>query len=175
MSRAGNWEDKMKLVSEAHPNIMNVDWEKLFVTDPSILGDLINDLIRVANSTKNPGRRGKRSNVDKTEAMASLSKLQGVDYSNDDFISTLKKLKGDRSIRKFAKDVGLGHSKVQRLLDGTTSPDFEVLSQIAKAHDKDLSFFLEYRIGVIGQFMSNILTEYPESSVAYYRKLMSCQ
>lgn len=39
---------------------------------------------------------------------------------------------GDRSIRKFAKDIGCHHTSISRALEGKAIPDIETLHKIAK-------------------------------------------
>lgn len=172
MSNDG-WEKRIDKIYNAYPNVMKVDWRQLFATDPHILGDVINDIIRVTHADKKKGRRGKRANVERSKAESSLERLQDVDYSHDDFRSTLIRLKGDRSIRHFARVINMGTSKTQRLLEGAVAPTQQNMEQIASAFDKDPSFFLEYRIMFITSFVANILELYPESSVVQYGKLVA--
>lgn len=156
---------------EEVPEIEDVDWGQLFSVDPGILGDVINDVIRVVHSSKEKNRRGKRSNVKRSVAKNNLEKIQNIDFSNEEFIVSVRYLKLDRSIRCFARKVGLNTSKVQRLLEGKVEPTAKELEQIAEAFDKHPSYFLEYRIAYVVSAMSSLMKTYPESSIVQYVKL----
>lgn len=54
----------------------------------------------------------------------------------------IRKIQGDRSIRKFAKDTGLNHTTVGRLLEGENIPDIPTLHKIAENSEYSTSYLV---------------------------------
>lgn len=171
MTSPESWEVKSERIMSKYPSVVDVDWSRIFQSDQGVLGKLINDIIRVSHAEQQESRRGKRANVERDIAQASLRKLQDLDYSEEEFVVTLRALQGTRSIRHLARRVGMSHSRIQRFLEGKAVPSSEDMAQIADAFGKDPSYFAEYRSNYVVGVVHRMMTAMPESSIVQYRKL----
>lgn len=163
------WDERVQLIKKVFPSTEKLDWKKLFRDDPALLGGIVNDIIKASQAS--PSRPGKRASVNSATTRSELRTLSGDDYSVEDFASTLRFLKGDRSIRATATKTGLDRNTIHRLLQGTMDPDAFLMESIATAFKKDPSFFVEYRVAWILNALGMQLENIPEASVHFYRKM----
>jgi transcriptional regulator with XRE-family HTH domain len=163
------WPDRYSLAKEIFPSVENLDWQKLFRLDPTVAGEIINDINKASDAA--PKRPGKRASVDRETAALQLKKLMGEDYSLEAFDITFKAMIGKRSIRGVASKVGIDRNQIYRLLRGEVRPSVYEMETIAPAFGKTADFFLEYRLMYVTAFLLQRIENIPESSVHYYRKI----
>lgn len=165
-----DWDKTLERIYEEVPEADKVDFEGLFRDDPKILGNLINDMIKVSVSQK--GRPGKRSASSEEDVAGDLRKLMNVDHSTEVFPTALRHAMGTKSLRQTASLSGLDKMTLHRLLQGRGQPATpEQMEALAVALKKDPSYFVEYRAAYICNALYRMLIESPESAVVFYTKL----
>lgn len=169
MAKRIPWSERSRAIKEQYPLSVEIDWYQIFSLDPSILGGLINDILKLDQSRQ--GKPGKRPSLEESSTADKLRKIQDADYTSDLFHRAFKVLCGDRSVRAVATKTGLDKSYVHRLLNGTAVPTSEVMTTIAESFDKHPSYFLEHRIYYILGVLENKLFDSPESSIVFYNKI----
>lgn len=162
------WHERVEMVHKQFPSVARLDWYKVFREDPSVLGRLINDILKV--DAAQPGKPGKRPAVVSGEGHNRLRQLAGEDFSSYAFTDAFKILCGERSIRSIAAKTGLDRNHVHRLLNGAI-PTAPVMEQIARAFKKEPGFFAEYRLAYLFAVMHHKLDSFPESTIGFYRKV----
>lgn len=164
-----SWAERSKVIKTMYPSTAKLDWYEVFYQDPTILGKMVNDIIKL--DQVRTGKPGKRPSLDEQGATERLRKLRDEDHTTRPLSEALKVLAGDRSIRSIATKIGLDKSYVHRLLKGDAEPSLEVIEKVAKAFNKHPSYFVEYRIGYIMAMLDYKLNQVPEMSVVFYNKL----
>jgi hypothetical protein len=165
-----DWEETVSRIYKDIPAAEEVDWEGLFRDDPKILGDLVNDIIKVSVSQK--GRPGKRSASSAAEVQNDLAKLMDTDYSDQPFPVALRIAMGERSVRQTSRLSGVDKMVIIRLLNGEGSlPTAPQMEALASALKKDPSYFIEYRAAYVCHAVYRMLCDNSESAVVFYRKL----
>lgn len=169
MASRKNWQKKIAEIQSTVPGTSQIDWGSLFKADPKILGDLVNDIIKVEVSQK--GRPGKRSAKSADLIERDLLKLTNEDFAFLAFPKAMEVAMGDKSVRDVAKSSYLSKSTVHRLLRGDGAPvTSEQIEAIAPAVGKDPSYFLEYRAMYVCSAIYEMLIASPESSQVFYNK-----
>lgn len=163
------WVERSELIKKRFPSTARLDWYEVFRQDPAILGKIVNDIIKLDQARS--GKPGKRPSLEENDAQDKLRKLQDEDYSDMEFVPTLKLLAGTRSIRALSRKISLEKSYVHKLLTSKIEPPVQVIEQIAEAFGKHPSFFLEYRIYYVLAMLNHKLTQSPESSIIFYNRL----
>lgn len=133
------------------------------------MGRILNDVFRA--DMAEPGRPGKRPSVAPELAAEHYRRLENEDYTIKPFAEALRALKGNKSVRHFARNAGVTKSTMHNLLQGQRTPDIETIESIAKSLGKRPSYFVEYRVGYIVAVISHYLEWAPESSVVHYKKI----
>jgi hypothetical protein len=169
-SKARDWDKTIAKLFEKVPEAQDVDWDGLFRDDPMILGDIINDIIKVGVSKK--GRPGKRSASNAADIENDLRRLTQKDYTSLPARQALINLMGtDKSMRFVAHASGLDKMTVHRLLSGKREFTLEDFEALAKAFRKSPSYFMEYRVAYICMALSAMLVKSGEASTIFYEKL----
>ena len=165
------WHERYGQIQKSFSSVEQLDWRKIFMDDPEILGNIINDMLKM--SVPGRGRPGKRPALQRDQAENLFSKLTGENYSEEGFPRTFTALKesSGKSIRALGEDLGLDKMLVHRLLNGKQEPTLEQMEIIAEHFSKQPAYFLEWRIAYILTFMHELLTEYTESSVVLYKRV----
>lgn len=168
--RQRDWQSTLDRIEREVPGTKEVDWISLFKADPKILGDLVNDVIKVNISEK--GRPGKRSAQSAEDIEEDLRKLTGEDYAVRAFPEALREAMGGRSIRHVATQAHLDKMTVHRLLNGKGAPPTaEQIEWLAKAVRKDPAFFLEYRILYVCSVMYQMMMTSSEAATIQFNRL----
>lgn len=168
--KSKDWRSTLDKIEKDIPGVSDVDWGALFREDPKILGELVNDLIKVNISQK--GRPGKRSAQSAEDIEADLKKLAGEDFADVAFPQAMRAAMGGRSIRHVASQAHLDKMTVHRLLNGRGAPPTaKQMEWLAKAVRKDPSYFVEYRALFVCSALYHIMTQSPEASVVQFNKL----
>jgi hypothetical protein len=163
------WSERKRLLSEYFPEVVTTDFRRLFSQDVNLMGKLVNDILKADPSDSN--RPGKRPSLSTKEASERFQKVFGNDYTILPFHEAFTLLKGPRSIRHLARNVGLDKAMVHDLLRGNIEPRMEIIEKVAAGLNKHPSYFVEYRVGYILGVMNERLYNTPESSVVVYKKL----
>lgn len=165
-----NWGDTVTRLYAEIPEARDVDLGKVFKEDPKILGNLINDVIKVNISEK--GRPGKRSASSEHDIADDLRKLNNEDFSNSDFCSAMRFAMRNKSLRQVARESGLDKMVVRRLLNGEGEPPTVAhMEALAHAFRKHPSYFKEYRAAFVCGSVYQMLINDGDSSVILYNKL----
>jgi len=164
-----SWEERRALIHKQFPSTTKLDWYKVFEQDPSIMGKILNDILKI--DLAEPGKPGKRPALDAKAAEQKLRQYDGSDYTILSFPEAFRILSGNRSIRHIASKTGLDRNMVYRLLRGEVEPTSDTIEIVAVAFNKHPSYFLEYRMGYIFGVLFNKLESIPESTITFYRKI----
>ena len=165
-----DWDETVARLYQEIPDAESVNWEALFRSDPKILGDLVNDIIKVNVSQK--GRPGKRSASSEEDVAADLRKLTNSDYAEVPFAEAMKAAMGSRSLRQTAMLADMDKMTLHRLLGGTGVPVTSVqMEQLAAAVKKDASYFLEYRAAYVCHAIYRMLCGNSESATIFFKKV----
>lgn len=171
MSTRKNWTETTQRIYKEVPEIQKIDWTKVFNNDPTTLGHMINDIVKLAISEK--GRPGKRSASSANDIKLDLAKLNGSDYAEVPFEEAMAYQMSMRSVRQVAATSGMSKSVIHRLSTGESEPTPQQLELLAKAFKKDPGYFVEYRAAFICSILYEMLTSNPDSSKVHYEKLKS--
>lgn len=163
------WNERYEVIQEQFPSINNLDWNKVFRADPTIMGNILNDIIKVEVAPK--GRPGKRPALSRDEAEEFWGKYQKQDYTLKPFAKALNELKGTTSIRQMARKVSMSPSYAYNLMTGYKQPKVEDMILVAQAYGKHPSYFYEYRVAYVTAVMSERIDYAPESSIIYYERI----
>jgi transcriptional regulator with XRE-family HTH domain len=166
-----DWDKIVQDVIDEIPEVDSINWAALFKEDPVILGELVNDIIKLGVSEK--GRPGKRSASSMEEIAEDLKKLTGEDYTVESAQKALNRLmlKKGKSLQGVANGSGFSKQTIHRLSSGETSFRVEHLIGVAKAFKKHPSFFKEYRIAYICSALGKLIEITDDSSIIIFEKL----
>lgn len=162
------WDQRAELIHKQFPSVAKLDWYKVFREDPSLLGRLINDILKI--DAAQPGKPGKRPAVVSGDGHNRLRQIMGEDFTSMPFTDAFKMLVGDRSIRAVAAKTGLDRNVIHRLLNGG-SPTAYQMEHIARGFKKEPGFFAEYRLSYIFAILSHKLESVPDSTVGFYQRM----
>lgn len=163
------WKERCSLIEAAFPSVSTLEWRKVFDSDPSIAGKIINDIIRI--DMAEPGRLGKRPAIKLSDASLRLRQMQSDDFSVKPFREAFIVLKGNRSIRHVSANVDIDKMTVHRLLNGKSEPTMEQIEKIAKGFKRHPSYFVEYRIAYVLGVLYERMKSSPESSEVFFLKM----
>lgn len=163
------WGERSKAIKDKYPDSTSLDWRKIFSEDPAILGNIVNDILKLDQSRT--GKPGKRPSLEEGSTSEKLRRIQGADFAEVLFVEAFKSLCGDRSVRAVASKTGLDKSYVHRLMNGNAAPTSETMKIISVSFGKHPSYFLEHRINYILGVLEKKLIDSPESSVVIYNKI----
>jgi transcriptional regulator with XRE-family HTH domain len=163
------WNERVKKIEEFWPSVKRLDWNEVFRQDPTVMGRIINDIIKMEAAV--PGRPGKRPNVSREETERHLRRLTGEDYTTLPFAEALDELRGDRSVRHLMRILGMSRDHTWRLLVGKKVPTTDDMEIVAEAFEKDPSYFLEYRLAYIVGFIYDRLEQHEDATVLHYRRI----
>jgi len=170
--RGKDWTAIVSKVLLNNPQTRDVDWTNIFVDDPQILGDLINDVIKVGISR--PGRPGKRSASSGIAIMDDLKRLSNEDHSHLGFPEALREAMRTRSLRQTALLSGLDKMVVTRLLRGVGEPPtMSHMEALAEGLRKSPGYFKEYRAAYVASAIYEALMSAGEQSVIFYDRVRS--
>lgn len=168
--RQRDWQATLERIEREVPGTKEIDWVSLFRADPKILGDLVNDVIKINISEK--GRPGKRSAQNAEDIEEDLRKLTGEDYAVRAFPEALREAMGSRSIRQVAAQAHLDKMTVHRLLNGKGAPPTaEQIEWLAKAVKKDPAYFMEYRVLYVCSVMYQMMMTSSEAATIQFSRL----
>jgi len=163
------WADRLEVITKEFPATTNLDWFEVFSQDSAVLGKLLNDIMKLEQPRD--GKPGKRPALGERDAVIKLNQLMNDDFSNEDFITTFKKLTKGNSLRKISQRTGINYNYVNRLIHGKVQPSIDQIEAIAQGYNKHPSYFMEYRIYYIMGMVYNKLLYVPEASVGFYQKI----
>lgn len=155
--KKASWGERFELIAKQFPNAVKFDWHEAFRDNDELFGRIIRDIW------------GEKVPLSK-EALDSLRKILGEDYSVSPFRETFIYLVGDRSVRHVATKTGLSATVVHELKHGQRQPDLFTLEQIAAGFNKHPSYFMEYRAWYLMGAMLDHLMQSPETTVDLYKK-----
>lgn len=167
------WKDRYEVVKTQFPSVVDLDWEKVFRADPTIMGNILNDIIKVQVAPK--GRPGKRPALDRSEATEVLKQYRGEDYTILPFAKAINRLKNTLSVRQFARKVSMSPTYAHNLITGYKQPTVEDMLLVADAFGKKPSYFYEYRVAFITALMVERVDYAPESSIIYYERALEAR
>lgn len=162
------WDVRVQAIKRRFPSIDRLDWEKAFRADPTLLGRVINDILKV--DAAEPGKPGKRPAIDPKNAEQRLRVLMGEDYTTLPFYEAFALMVGNRSIRHIANKTGVNRNTIFFLKQGG-DPSADAMEKIAKAYGKSPEFFVEYRLMYITAILHSRMISNPESTINLYRKV----
>lgn len=164
------WKERYELILKEFPSVEAVQWERAF-RDIDLWGRVIKDILRVDQSAETRTGPGPRPVLDEEHSRDRLRQLMGEDFSYAPFRETFQWLAANRSLRHLATKIGISYVMIHRLLTGERQPDLWQMEQIAKAFNKEPSYFVEYRTSYILGALASQLDKSPETSVDLYKKL----
>lgn len=164
------WKDRYALILEHFPIADRLDWKEA-LRDVDLYGRVLKDILRMDQANEEWAGPGPRPVLDQQRARERLRQFMGDDYSYLPFREAFDVLAGDRSIRHLANKIGFGAHNTWNLKNGHKEPDLYTLEVIAKAFNKDPSYFVEYRIAYVLGALGDQMSTNPEMTVDLYRKL----
>lgn len=167
------WRERYEVIQRQFPSVASLDWERVFKTDPTIMGNILNDIIKVEVAPK--GRPGKRPALDKEQAREVLSRYRSEDYTLLPFSKAVNRLKDTASVRQFARKVSMSPTYAYKLMMGYKEPSIEDMQLVARAYGKEPSYFYEYRVAFVATLMAERMDYAPESSIIYYERAVQAR
>lgn len=164
--------DRDQLIFEQFPSTQNLDWEAALSQNDDLFARIMRDIIKL--DQREPGKAGPRSNnLDFDKGVATFRQLMGQDYSNLPFVESFIHLCNGMSIRQIARKTHISTTEVMRLRKGERQPTEYDMRRIADGFNKHPSYFVEYRRAYIIDHLADALLKEPESTIAYYRKIVT--
>ena len=161
------WKLRYELIKEHFPIAERIDWRKAF-QDLDLYGRLIRDILE---NDQKANAKGPRSGFNQEEARARFRQFAGDDYTQLPFVEAFRILAGPRSIRHLQYKLNMKRNSVWKLKAGIKEPDLYTIEQVAKAFNKDPSYFVEYRVAVILGALGDQMSMAPEMTVDLYRRI----
>lgn len=162
-----SWSKRYDEIKRAFPSVESLDWNNVFRSDPTILGNIINDVLKIDQAQ--PGRPGKRPALNIEQAESRLRNIRGEDYTTLPFHEALQAM--GQSIRSLSATTGIPKTEIHRLRNGEKKPTIDQIEQVAEGIKKHPSFFIEYRIGFVVHTLSEMMMVVPESTIVQYEKM----
>ena len=164
--------DREALIAKEFPSTQDMDWEGALSRDSDLFARIMRDIIKL--DQREPGKAGPRpNNLDYDKGLATFRQLMGQDYSNLPFREAFIYLCNGMSIRQIARKTHISTTEVVRLRKGERPATEYDMRRIADGFDKHPSYFVEYRRAYIVDHLADALLKEPESTIAYYRKIVS--
>ena len=164
--------ERDQLIAEQFPSTQNLDWGAALSNDTDLFARIIRDIIKL--DQRSPGKAGPRPNsLDYDKGLGTFRQLMGQDYSNLPFQEAFMLLCNGMSIRQIARKTHISTTEVMRLRKGEREATEYDMRRIADGFNKHPSFFVEYRRRYIIDHLSDQLLKEPESTIAYYNKIVS--
>lgn len=162
------WTERYEVIRQQFPSIDRLNWNEVFRQDPTIMGRILNDIIKVEVAPA--GRPGKRPSLDKGEAREIYARYKGEDFAVVPFAKACTGLKRKNSIRQFARKCNMSPSHAYRLLIGHKPPTIEDMEMVAKAYGKHPSYFHEWRMAYVCKVFIDRGDAVPEAGIVLYMK-----
>lgn len=166
--RKAQWLERSQAIHAHFPSVSRLDWYKAFKSDPTFIGQIINDVIKTDSAT--PGKPGKRPGVEAGEVHSLYRDLNNESYTIEPFPEAFKFLAGTRSVRHLAATLGIDRNMIHKMLGGYT-PSMAVMEQVARGFKKQPEFFAEYRSLYVLGFIHHHFENNPEASMVFFRKV----
>jgi hypothetical protein len=182
MAKSANWAKARTLCPPEEYG--SQEWLAHYSENPEALTQMLGDLFRVykseeekRNGTANPsgGRRKSYINGNMDELWAIITPR----FSTKPFHEAFEDLKGPRTMRQFALRAGMDHRVIHRMLQhsaGTlkgrqrpaTRYDLEVIAKAGGVHP---AYFLEWRLMVVQDLVTQVFVQQPNLSISVLRSL----
>lgn len=164
------WQERYLIIKEQFPSIDRLNWAEAF-KNVDLFGRVLRDILRIDQSLDSRTGPGPRPVLDEKRARERLRQLLGQDFSYSPFGETFDVMTAGRSMRGMAAKTGLSVKMIFQLKHGEREPDLYIMEQIAKAFNKDPSYFVEYRTAFIISALCDQMDKSPETTVDLYKKL----
>jgi transcriptional regulator with XRE-family HTH domain len=174
-----SWDERVALVIRVFPagpleDETESGWGRALDRDPELMGRILRDILK-ARQTQST-RPGPRPALDAAKAQPIVDTWLGRDpraspYTTMCFGDAFVLLAEGRSMRHVARMTDIPRSMVHKLMRGEIKPTSEIIVKVSQAFDKQPSYFVEWRIGVIASSIVANLTSMPERSVRAYESL----
>lgn len=164
-------DERDRRINENFPSASNLDWGAALSRDTDLFARIMRDIIKL--DQREPGKSGPRPNtLDFEKGLATFRTLMGEDFTTLPFRESFAVLARGYSLTHLARKVHLSRPKVHRFLRGEVQPTEYDLRAIADGFNKHPSYFVEYRRAYIIQALEDALLKEPESTIAYYQKMI---
>lgn len=182
MSKSSNWARATALCPPERYG--SQDWLDHYQANPDVLTRMLGDLYRVFKSeeakragTANPsgGRRKAHINGNLDELWSIITPR----FSTQPFHLAFAELKGCRSLRAFAMKCGLDFRDLSRMVQSSagtlkgrqrpaTRQDLEAIAKAAGVHP---AFFMEWRLLIVQDLVTEVFANQPNLSISLLRSL----
>lgn len=166
--RTLDWDAICANAALAYPSVDNPQFVKHLAT-PGLIADIMRDFLRLENLTTT----GVRETPELEVGLARLNELLGNGYSMDPFPKAMRVCTRQQSVRQIARKTGLSKTRVGMLLAGDAAPTAHDMEQVAKAYDRQPTWFAAYRTHVIVTMVTAAVERNPEQSAVLVRRLLS--
>lgn len=167
------WKERYEVIKRQFPSVESLKWKEVFRQDPTIMGRILNDIIKVEVAPK--GRPGKRPPLDRGQAGEIFQRYKGNDYALVEFPSAVNHLKQSMSIRTFARKCSMSPAHAYRLMTGYREPTIEDMEMIAQACGKHPSYFHEWRMAYVCRLFIERGDQVPEAGIVLYNKAIEAR
>lgn len=182
MAKSANWAKARTLCPPEEYG--SNEWLAHYAANPDTLTAMLGDLYRVykseeekRNGTANPSGGRRKSHIN-----GNLDELWSIitpQFSTKPFHEAFEDLKGKRTMRQFAQKAGMDFRQLSRMLQHSagvpnvrhrqaTRFDLEALARAGGVHP---AYFLEWRLMVVQDLITEVLTRQPHLSVSLLRSL----
>lgn len=163
------------LASEVFPSIRTLDWHDALKTDEegvpeAVFSMLLRDIFKLDAAPA--GRDGPRAELTYAQQVRAWRKATGQDYSEQPFALAFENLIQDDPMSVVAQRCFISKTRIFRLLRDQEPPTVEDMRMIAKAYDKDPSYFHEYRVEFVLAAMARRLDDDPDQAAVVFRRLV---
>jgi len=164
--KSDKWDKKLYALREKYPKITSIDWGEILRSEPEVFCGVVGKVTIPEGS--------KKSNIKMSDGNKKFAKISGTDYSELEFKDAFAIIY-DRSYESLIEHTCFTELYLSQLADGSRFPSYEDMEDIAKACNRDPSFFMEYRIAKILSAIDNYLMQSPETASVWYNKVVKSQ
>lgn len=168
-------DGRTQMVIEEFPSVATLDWQNVLKVDEEGLPEgifalLLRDIFKLDAAPA--GRDGPRAELTYEQEVRAWRRATGQDYSERPFTEAFEVLIGEDSMAEVAMKTHIAKTKVYRLLRGQEIPTADDLRAIARAYDKDPSYFHEFRVKFVLAAVAAQLDTNHEMAATLYRRIV---
>lgn len=152
------------------------DWAQHYVEHPDVLTQMLGDLYRVYKSeddkkkgTANPAGGRRKSHINGN--LDELWSIMTPRFAITTFPAAFIELRGKRGLRQFAIRSGIDHRQLSRCAKEPKYLNRHILEAIAKGGDVHPAYFMEWRLLVVQELLSEIFITQPNLSISLLKSL----
>jgi len=160
--RSDKWDKKLNVLRSKYPQITNINWGEILRDEPEVFCGVVGK-VTVPDNTK-------KSEIQTFQGNVQFARVSNSDYSELEFKKAFTIIYS-RYHDPLIEKTNLSERHLIALMEGSITPTYEDMEEIAQAIGRNPSFFMEYRIAKILASIDSYLMVSPETTSVWYNKV----